>query len=164
LHIFSIHLSSRHEKRCRMLQTIFWLFQCSRNQRCPGHLKYDMGVVALASELCCCFFWKTINSSNQFTTELENRHRGLHIVRFLCSQGIIPYWMRTDLVLKLRSLLYCSFSRNLKTDLVLKARKIFFPFTKSLFFSYLMLKKGQDCTDFIRFRSKKNVKLKCFFH
>ena len=30
LHIYS---SSRHEKRCRMLQRIFWLFQCSRNQR-----------------------------------------------------------------------------------------------------------------------------------
>ena len=36
LHIFSIH-SSRHEKRCRMLQTLFWLFQCSRNTRWEGH-------------------------------------------------------------------------------------------------------------------------------
>ena len=32
-HIFSIQSSSRHEKRCRMLQTLFWLFQCSRNTR-----------------------------------------------------------------------------------------------------------------------------------
>ena len=32
-YFFSIHSSSRHEKRCRMLQRIFWLFQWSRNQR-----------------------------------------------------------------------------------------------------------------------------------
>ena len=31
LHIFAIHSSSRHEKRCRMLEIIFCLFQCSRN-------------------------------------------------------------------------------------------------------------------------------------
>ena len=35
---------------------------------------------------------------------------------------------------------------------------MFFPLYKVPFFSYLMLKKHQDCTDFIRFRSKKNVK------
>ena len=33
-HIFGIPSSSRHEKRCQMLQTLFWLFQCSKNPRC----------------------------------------------------------------------------------------------------------------------------------
>ena len=31
LHFFSIPSSSRHEKRCRMSQRIYCLFQCSRN-------------------------------------------------------------------------------------------------------------------------------------
>ena len=30
-HIFGIPSSSRHEKRCQMLQTLFLLFQCSKN-------------------------------------------------------------------------------------------------------------------------------------
>ena len=34
LHIFSINSSSKHEKRCQMLQRVFWLFQCSKNPRC----------------------------------------------------------------------------------------------------------------------------------
>ena len=33
LHIFSIHTTSRHEKHCQMLETLFWLFQCSKNPR-----------------------------------------------------------------------------------------------------------------------------------
>ena len=32
-HIFGIPSSSRHEKRCQMLQTLFWLLQCSKNPR-----------------------------------------------------------------------------------------------------------------------------------
>ena len=32
LHIFGIPSSSRHGKRCKMLQTLFLLFQCSKNQ------------------------------------------------------------------------------------------------------------------------------------
>ena len=32
-YIFGIPSSSRHEKRCQMLQTLFWLFQCSKNPR-----------------------------------------------------------------------------------------------------------------------------------
>ena len=32
-HIFGIPPSSRHEKWCQMLQTLFWLFQCSKNPR-----------------------------------------------------------------------------------------------------------------------------------
>jgi hypothetical protein len=31
MHFFTIHSSSRHEKRFQMLQTLFWLFQYSRN-------------------------------------------------------------------------------------------------------------------------------------
>ena len=31
-YIFAIHSSSRYEKRCQMLQRLFWLFQCSKNQ------------------------------------------------------------------------------------------------------------------------------------
>ena len=33
LHFFAIHSSSRHEKRCRMLERIFCIFHCSRNIR-----------------------------------------------------------------------------------------------------------------------------------
>ena len=32
--IFVIHLSSRYEKRCRILQRLFFLFQGSKNQLC----------------------------------------------------------------------------------------------------------------------------------
>ena len=34
LQFFSIDSSSRHEKRCQMLQRLFWLFQCFRNTQC----------------------------------------------------------------------------------------------------------------------------------
>ena len=40
-HIFGIPSSSRHEKRCQMLQTLFWLFQYSKNPRCTMTEKYD---------------------------------------------------------------------------------------------------------------------------
>ena len=43
LHIFSIHSSSRTEKRCQMLQTLFLLFPCCKNPRCK-----------LTSENCFC--------------------------------------------------------------------------------------------------------------
>ena len=33
-HIFGIPSSSRHEKCCQMLQTLFWLFQWPKNPRC----------------------------------------------------------------------------------------------------------------------------------
>ena len=36
LHFFSILSSSRHEKRCRMSERIFCLFQCSRNIQWVG--------------------------------------------------------------------------------------------------------------------------------
>ena len=36
LHIFSIHSSSRYEKWCRMLQRLFWLFQCSKTPLWQG--------------------------------------------------------------------------------------------------------------------------------
>ena len=36
--IFAIHLTSRYEKRCRMLQRLFSLFQGSKNQLCIWHL------------------------------------------------------------------------------------------------------------------------------
>ena len=38
LHFFSINSSSRHEKRCQMLQRLFWLFQCSKNPRWVSNL------------------------------------------------------------------------------------------------------------------------------
>ena len=38
--IFSIHSSSRHEKRCQMLQRLFWLFQCSKNPRCRDYTTF----------------------------------------------------------------------------------------------------------------------------
>ena len=34
LHIFRIPSSSRHEKCCQLLQTLFWVFQYSRNSHC----------------------------------------------------------------------------------------------------------------------------------
>ena len=33
-HIFGIPSSSRHEKRCQILQSLFWVFQYSRNSQC----------------------------------------------------------------------------------------------------------------------------------
>ena len=33
-HIFGIPSSSRHEKRCQILQTLFWVFQYSKNSQC----------------------------------------------------------------------------------------------------------------------------------
>ena len=38
MHFFSIDSSSRHEKRCQMLQRLFWLFQCSKNPLCYPYL------------------------------------------------------------------------------------------------------------------------------
>ena len=38
-HFFSIDSSSRHEKRCQMLQRLFWLFQCSKNPLCKSKKK-----------------------------------------------------------------------------------------------------------------------------
>ena len=34
IHIFGIPLSSRHKKCCQILQTLFWVFQYSRNSQC----------------------------------------------------------------------------------------------------------------------------------
>ena len=34
----SPHQVLRYEKCCQMLQTLFWLFQCSKNPRCKGTL------------------------------------------------------------------------------------------------------------------------------
>ena len=48
LHIFSIH-SSRIEKRCQMLQTLFLLFQCSKNPQCPPFSPPSLYVLS-----CCC--------------------------------------------------------------------------------------------------------------
>ena len=42
-HIFGISSSSRYEKRCQMLETLFWLFQCSKNPRCTNLLLEGMG-------------------------------------------------------------------------------------------------------------------------
>ena len=36
MHIFAIPSWSRHEKRCRILVRLFYLFQCSRNPQCSG--------------------------------------------------------------------------------------------------------------------------------
>ena len=37
-HIFRIPSSSRHEEHCQMIETLSWLFQCSKNPRCDGIL------------------------------------------------------------------------------------------------------------------------------
>ena len=54
-HIFGIPSSSRHEKLCQMLQTLFWLFQCSRNPQCTAMFIYR-------------------NKSNRFLIIKENIH------------------------------------------------------------------------------------------
>ena len=41
----SPHQVSRHEKRCQMLETLFWLFQCSKKPRCI--FTYLVGLVAI---------------------------------------------------------------------------------------------------------------------
>ena len=46
-HIFGIPSSSRHEKRCQMLQTLFWLFQCSKNPWWYKNGTYSSGKVCL---------------------------------------------------------------------------------------------------------------------
>ena len=38
---FSIDSSSRHEKRCQMLQRLFWLFQCSKNPQWVGIFNFS---------------------------------------------------------------------------------------------------------------------------
>ena len=50
LHFFSINSSSRHEKRCQMLQRLFWLFQCSKNPLCP--------VPSTNQSIPSCFYFK----------------------------------------------------------------------------------------------------------
>ena len=37
-HIFGITSSSRHEKCCQILRTLFWVFQYSRNSQCFGYI------------------------------------------------------------------------------------------------------------------------------
>jgi hypothetical protein len=39
-HIFGIPSSSRYEKHSQMLQTLFWLFQCSKNSRWDDYKVY----------------------------------------------------------------------------------------------------------------------------
>ena len=41
LHIFGISSSSRQEKCGQMLETLFWLFQCSKNPWCLTSLTYQ---------------------------------------------------------------------------------------------------------------------------
>ena len=47
--IFVIHLSSRYEKRCQMLQRLFWLFQCSKNPQCKTFIQLLIGFSAYIS-------------------------------------------------------------------------------------------------------------------
>ena len=42
MHIFAIPLSSRHKKRCRMLERLYCLFQCSKNQQCGDKVKLNL--------------------------------------------------------------------------------------------------------------------------
>ena len=60
---FAIHSLSRHEKHCQMLQTLFWLSQCSRNSRwnvCAKNrnTSYNLErqfVTGQARQACWCF-------------------------------------------------------------------------------------------------------------
>ena len=54
LRIFSTHSSSRHEKRGRMLQTLFWLFQCSRNQTSTDIKAYCPNVYTVTFDRTIC--------------------------------------------------------------------------------------------------------------
>ena len=64
-HIFGISSSSRHEKRCQMLERLFWLFQCSKNPWCIKQailLNYFEEIFYPAciywSPDCLTIFWK----------------------------------------------------------------------------------------------------------
>ena len=63
LHFFAIYSSSRHEKRCRMLERLFCLFQCSRNQQCTGRL--------LKSEIAIGSLFGQIQRTNFFFIEVK---------------------------------------------------------------------------------------------
>ena len=56
-HIFGIPSSSRHEKHCQMLQTLFWLFQCSKNSRCYYCEIHKR--IPLKNQMKYIFFWKS---------------------------------------------------------------------------------------------------------
>ena len=74
LHIFAIPSSSRHEKCCRMLVRLFWLFQCSRIPQCKPHWPIGKFLVTVMLHpliqqgntitylrcSCClsCWFWR----------------------------------------------------------------------------------------------------------
>ena len=57
LHFFSIDSSSRHEKRCQMLQTFFLLFQCSKNPRCYVTMRWNYFINSIFN-LILWVFWK----------------------------------------------------------------------------------------------------------
>ena len=64
LKFFVIHSSSRHEKRCRMLERIFCLFQCSRNQQCTGTYSmtwYQWQRVQKFTWSCSCSSFRNIS-------------------------------------------------------------------------------------------------------
>ena len=52
-HIFGIPSSSRHEKCCQILQTLFWVFQYSRNSQCEAKRNAQpQKEVCLRRDLC----------------------------------------------------------------------------------------------------------------
>ena len=58
--IFAIPLSSRHEKRCGMLEILFCLFQFSKNQQCPpSHFYSIFGPFDLHNLRFWCYFSKS---------------------------------------------------------------------------------------------------------
>ena len=72
-HIFGIPSSSRHEKHCQMLQTPFWLFQCSKNPRCNTP---DGQQIKLTHSQCHQYHWRTLifyNSPLGFLQSLQKR-------------------------------------------------------------------------------------------
>ena len=80
-HIFGIPSSIRHEKRCQMLQTLFRLFQCSKNPRCKP--KTTLRCTSASG----MYIWKSKRvSSNVFSMSVKNFRRSCYgSIHDLCS-------------------------------------------------------------------------------
>ena len=72
LHIFSIHSSSRYEKQFRMLQRLFWLFQCSKNQLCKGFTTWPGSTQYIVHPVESCQRWLARQNPCQLSPWVNN--------------------------------------------------------------------------------------------
>ena len=85
LHRFAMHSSSRHKKHCQMLQTLFWVFQYSRN---TAFLRLSNNGVRKLVIDC---------SSNSFSWVKPPKNCKIKLIKFICEYEIcfIPLFYRT---------------------------------------------------------------------